>query len=530
MQFNFSRFLLNIEHRDRRFRGLSLACRLLFYGSLASITAILVLRWLIPSLNRGTLLLAFLIPAFLASAAFILGWWKRPDLPRLPLNLDDELKSGARISSLYEERLRGHNSFFRKRLESLVEPLAVDWKRGLRLPRHTLRFLSAGLSGILIAGILLFVPLPFPQAASMVAPAQSETSATQGVRSTAPDREGSAASDDTAVALETHEQVPDSSSDPSDEDPLPLSPNEELSLESVLEELSNLSRGQAQVTAPTTSDELLDLANVQDQAKQALSDMLQDLQEQMEGSPRPLTQEESAGLQELAAQTGDSSLEQATRDLTEETDPAEMDEKMQDLIDEMDPSASDPGAVPETNDDTEDGSSQDAPRSTEISGDEEAGQKFLEQTAQRMEEQANAESQQEGQTQQAASQTDQDESQEPGEAGAAEARMAGEPDDLAQVGGEDGLGGNPSDGPQPGDVGFVREEAPSTIGEEGDFVDEFVTKGVPIEMVPLQNGGSTRFVNFEQMDSILQGRDLPEEAQAAIRRYFELITQPEGGS
>ena len=121
MRFDFSRFLLDIEHRFRRFRGLSLACRLLFYGSIASIAAILGLRWLIPNLDREVMVLALLIPFTMAIAAFIVGWWKRPNLPHLLMHLDDELESGARISSLYEVRLRGHDSFFRHRLESLVE-------------------------------------------------------------------------------------------------------------------------------------------------------------------------------------------------------------------------------------------------------------------------------------------------------------------------------------------------------------------------------------------------------------------------
>ncbi|MCK5827621.1 hypothetical protein KAH43_03765 [Candidatus Bipolaricaulota bacterium] len=530
MPFDFSRFLLEIERRSRRFRGLSLACRLLFYGSLTSIAAILVLRWLLAEHDQGYLFFVLLIPVVLASGAFVLGWWKHPHLPHLLMKLDDELKSGARISSLYEARLRGHDSFFRHRLERLVETLAADWKHGIRLPRHTFGFLSAGLLGILIAGVFLLVPLPFPQAASMLPPQQSESSATQAPRSTAADTTPSTRPDDGAVTLETPEQVPDSLAEPTSEELAQLAPNEALSLESVLDDLGNLSRGQAQVDKPTTSDELLDLAEGQEQAKQALSDMLQDLHEQMEGSPRSLTQQESKGLQELASQTGDSEIKQKTDEITDETDPDALSEKIQDLMDEMDPNSDTPESAPETNDDAEDGSRQDSPQSTEISGDEEAGQKFLEQTAERMQEQANAESQQEGQSQQPANLLDDEDSQDPGQDGNAEARMAGEPDDLAQVGGEDGLGGNPGDGPDPGTVGFIQEDAPSSIGDEGEFVNEFVTKGVPIEMTTSADGTTTRLVDFERMDSILQGRNLPDEAQASIRRYFELITQPEGGS
>lgn len=529
MRFDFSRFLLAIERRSRRFRGLSLACRLLFYGSLTSIAAIAGLQWLAPTLSREVLFFTLLIPLTLAITAFFVGWWKRPNLPHLLLRLDDELESGARISSLYEERLRGHDSFFRHRLESLVEAISTDWKRGLRLQKRTFGFLSAGLSGILVAGIILFVPLPFPQAVSMEAHDQSESPATQMPRSTTPEAARSTTSDEAATTIESRDELADSSMGRSQETK-PLQANEELSLDSVLDDLSGLSRGQTQVDLPTTSDELRELANAQDEARQALSDMLQDLQEQMQGNPRPLTQQESRDLQDLASQTGDPELEEKTDDIVNEPNPDQMGEKLQDLMEEMDPDADDPESSPETNDDTGDGSRQDSPQSTEVSSDEEAGQKFLERTAERLEEQANAESQEDTDSQQAAEPQNEDDPQDPSQDGQAEMRMAGDDDDLSQEGGDDGMGGPDSEGPPPGTVGFVSEEAPASVGEEGEFIDEFVTKGVPVEMGSSETGGTPRFVDFEQLSSILQDRNLPEEAQASIRRYFELITQPEGGS
>ncbi|MBU1048578.1 DUF4175 domain-containing protein [Candidatus Bipolaricaulota bacterium] len=528
MRFDFSRFLLDIEHRSRRFRGLSFACRLLFYGSLVSIAAILCLRWGIPDLSREILLTALLIPITLALAAFGFGWWKRPSLPTLLLQLDDRLASGARISSLYEERLRGRDSFVRQRLESLVETLSQDWKRGLVPQRRTFSFLSAGLSGILIAGVLLFAPLPFPEAASMEAIGQSESSGAQIPQPMASEVARPASSDGTAAPLESRDEVFDSSTgDP--QETKPLGANEELSLDSVLDDLSNLSRGRTQVDLPTTSDELLELVDAQDQARQALSDMLEELQQQMGANPRPLTQQESRQLQDLASQTGDPAIEDMANDLANESNPDQIGEQLQDLMDEMDPNADDPESAPETNEDTGDGSRQDSPQSTEVSGDEEAGQKFLERTAERLEEQANAEAEQDGQSQQPAESQNED-SQDPSQGGQPQMRMSGDGEDLSDTGGEDGMGGPLSEGPEPGTVGFVHEEAPATVGEQGEFLDEFVTKGVPVEMAPSQGSENTHFVDFERMDSILQDRNLPDEAQASIRRYFELITQPEGGS
>ncbi len=529
MRFDFSRFLLDIEHRWRLFRGLLFASQLLFYGSLISIAAVVCLRFAFPTINIMQLFLSLLLPVTLALAAFVVGWWRRPDLPALLLKLDDSLASGARISSLYEERRRGKDSFFRHRLENLVEGLASDWKRGLKPRRKTVGFLSAGLSGILIAAVLTLVPLPFRQAASMAAPAESETTVAMMPQSTPADSVEPSSTSGAAAPLESREDISDGSSG-NPQETKPLNANEELSLESVLDELGGFSRAQTQVDLPTTADELLDLAQAQEEARQALSDMLEDLMEQMEGQPRPLTQQESQQLQDLASQTGDPQIEEQTNDLANDPDPEQMDEKLQDLIEEMNPDAADPESAPETDEDTSDGSRQDSPQSTEVSGDEEAGQKFLERTAERLEDQANANAQQEGESQQSIDSAMKDDSQDPNQDGSPQTRISGDGEDVSETGGEDGMGGPIGEGPEPGTVGFVHEEAPSTVGEQGEFVDEFVTKGVPVEMAPSQGNGSARFVDFERMDSILEDRDLPDEAQASIRRYFELITQPEGGS
>ena len=167
MSFDFSRFLLAVERRSRRFRGLSLASRLLFYGSLACIAALLGLQWLAPGIGPRRMLLLLGIPIAFAFVAFIIGWWRRPHLPHLLMNLDESLGSSARISSLYEERARGRDSFFRHRLEELVAQIAADWKRGLRPPKRTFGFLSAGLVGILIACLIMLAPFPFPQILKM---------------------------------------------------------------------------------------------------------------------------------------------------------------------------------------------------------------------------------------------------------------------------------------------------------------------------------------------------------------------------
>ncbi len=531
MRFDFSRFLLEVDHRFRRFRGLALACRLLFYASIACVAVSLGLRWLIPNPAFGLALLALVIPMSLAVAAFLLGWWKRPDLPHLLLQLDDQLDSGARISSLYEVLTRGHASIFRAQLECLVESISTDWKRGITLPRRSFGFLSAGIAGVLVAcGILIF-PVSLPMAVSSEPP-QSETSATQMPISsmTGPSQEDTRiTSDELSAPLELSEEAAFSQRDPTEE-LTQTQPNEELSLDSILDDLSTLSRGQAQVDAPPTSEELMDLAEAQEQARQALFEMLMDLRERMRNNPRPLTQRESQSLQDQAAQTGDPEIEQRTDDLVNEPNPDQIGEKLQDLMEKLDPDSADPETSPESSEQNGDGSKQETPRSTEISGDEEAGQRFLERTAQQLKEQANAETEQDGASPQQPSQQDEQDNQETSEDGSTDVRMAGDPDDLAQIGGEEGFGGISDDDPAPGEVGFIREDAPSTIGAEGEFVNEFVTKGVPVETAPSETREGTYVVDFERIESILHERGLPEEALDSVRRYFELITQPKGGS
>lgn len=531
MRFDFSRFLLEIEHRFRRLRGLSLACRLLFYGSLACVVVNLGLRWLIPNLPLELALLTLLIPVSLAAAAFLLGWRTRPDLPHLLLQLDEELDSGARISSLYEVRARGQASIFRIPLESLVERISTDWKRGISLPRRTRGFLSAGIAGVLIACAILILPIPLPLAVSVEPPAPGEASAGQiPVSSMTETSQNNArtASNEASAPLESSEEAAFSQQDPTDESPQ-TQPNEELSLDSILDDLSTLSRSATQVDAPPTSEELRDLAEAQEQARQALSEMLEDLQERMQSSPRPLTQQESRSLQDLAAQTGDAEIEEQTDDLVNEPNPDQIGERLQALMEELDPDSAEPETSPESNDGSSDGSRQDTPQSTEISGDQEAAQRFLERTAQQLEEQANAETEQDGDSQQANPQDEEDEQNTDGDE-STDVRMVGDPDDLSQTGGEEGIGGDSGDGPAPGEVGFIREEAPATIGGEGEFINEFVTKGVPVEIAPSETQADTHIVDFEQMESILHERGLPEEAVDSVRRYFELITQPEGGS
>jgi len=531
MRFDFSAFLNAVENRVRRIEGTTLAAKLLLGSGVAALLVNLVL---ILAFRGVPSIWGYVVPAVVLVAVpvgYVIGWARRPAIPRVLLSLDDALGSHARISSLYEVLAADRDDVFRDRLQQAVTRDTVNWKRGLRVPKRTLQTLSAGAVGLLVACALPLLPLPQPDVVASAIPSGIEASGSQAFPSALPGAthpEDSGSRDDTPA--------------PIDPDQLDISPrrpttemrsaegNDELTLDSILDELSSLSEGQAQVDAAPTSDELMELAAAQEEARQALTEMLEELREQMGGSPRPLTQQESRTLQDMASQTGDPEIEERTDELVDEPNPDQVGEKLQDLLEELDPDAQPPETSPETDEDGDSGpGSSDAPQSTEISGDEEAGQRFLERTAEQLQEQADSETQGDSQPQGQMEPRDDSEADDENDEEGPDTRMAGEPDDLAQQGGSDGIGGIDEE-PPAGEVGFVREEAPSTVGQAGEFLDEFVTKGVPVELATTSDGVLSQRIDFDQMASIVRDRGLPEEALESVRRYFELITDPEGGS
>ena len=524
MRFDFAVFLDAVERRVRRIKGVSVAANLLLCAVLTALVVNLLLRFAFRAIPPTW---GYVAPAVLLAAlpgAFIVGWSKRPVAAHMLLRLDDALGSHARISSLYEVVTADRSGLFRDRLESAVAQDTTDWKRALPIPKRTVRTLSAGCVGLLLACVLPLIPLPQQDAVASALPDGSETSASQVLPSSLPeatDPDGSADRDDSPTPMEAEIDV--SPRQPTLETSS-NGENEEVTLDSVLDDLSSLSEGSAQVDAVPTTDELRELASAQEAARQALTDMVDNLREQMSQNPRPLTQQESNTLQDLASQTGDPEIEERTDDVVDEPDPDQIGEKLQDLLEEADPNAEPPESSPESqeNDGGSSGPSE-TPQSTEISGDEEAGQRFLERAADELQEQADAQAEGDGQPQSQSKPRDDSDAEDRQDENGQQVQLPGDPDDLAQEGGSDGLGGPTEDAPD-GEVGFVHEEAPSTVGEEGEFLDEFVTKGVPVEVSTTSEGTTTRIVDFEQMASIVHERGLPEEALESVRRYFELIT------
>lgn len=533
MRFEFSRFLRDVERRVRRIKGLMLAATLLVYMSAAALAANLLLRFVFRGVPTGWGYVATAALLVAVPIAFVAGWSKRPSMSPMLLRLDDALGSDACISSLYEVRTHDTGGVFRDRLEASVAAAASsDWRRGLPVPKRTMGTLSAGILGVVMAAIVPLIPVSQPDVAASGTPQQSETSAA-AQSSAFPDATHAADADDrdsSPSAMDPQEEMDISPRAPTEEHLSPT-PDEELTLDSVLDDLTSLAEGRIQVDAPPTSEELMELAEAQEEARQALTEMLEELQQQMGGRPRPLTQQESRTMQDLASQTGNPEIEERTDELVDEPDPEQIGEKLQDLLEEMDPDAAPPETSPETDEEEGSGSGpSDTPQSTEISGDEEAGQRFLERTADELQEQADAETEGDGQPQEPSQPRDDSDAQDPQDEEGPDVRIAGEPDDLSQQGGSEGLGGLDEESADGEEVGFVREEAPSTVGEQGEFTDEFVTKGVPVEVGTASDGRATRIVDFEKMASIVRERGVPNEAVESVRKYFELITGAEGGS
>ena len=78
-------------------------------------------------------------------------------------------------------------------------------------------------------------------------------------------------------------------------------------------------------------------------------------------------------------------------------------------------------------------------------------------------------------------------------------------------------------------LGNLSEQERAKIGSEGEFASEFVTEGVPIELVPGSDGEEPSFrVSYEQIVSVLRERGVPQGGIEIVRDYFNAITT-EGG-
>jgi len=533
MRFDFSRLLNDIASRHRHLRGAGLASSVLLYGGGCALLLGIGARLFFPDLSSWAVLVLPALVLLGALAAYLVQWSRRPYLPSLLIRLDDQLDSKARISSLYEIRQRSGNPLIRDRLEALVEHAAQNWERGMPRPRRVVPYSSIGATLIVLAAAFVIIPLPALRTQAGLPEDSGLTAASRPITDIPSARQPEL---ETAEETETHNPAPVLPSDeltivddPGSEGAHVSPPEDNLNLDSVLKDLEEMGGSSSSLMRNPDAEGLPELTEAQQQAMQTLTEMLSEMLEQMQAEGRSsLTNDEAQALQSAAAQTGNPDLQDLTDELANDAEAREdAEDALQDLLDEIEEGESTSDGIDETMEGQTDSQQQD---STAVEGDQEAAQRFLERASEELEQQGaedvQAESPQDSSTPQSAS----SDPNEPSDQDSTLAEVGENPEEDTMSGGAEGTPGEDSEGPEQ-EPEFVREEAPSTLGSEGEFVNEFVTKGVPIETGRSTTGiGVTHRVDYTRIDSILRQRGLPDEALDAVKRYFEAISQPEGGS
>ncbi len=521
MPFDYSRFLGVLEARARRLRGLSLASLGWAGTSAAVLAGMLAVRLLRIPLPYWSLSALVLPPLFAGAVAYAIGRSSQPRIPLLLLRVDDALGLKARLSSLYELRQRGGGSIFRQRIESEVRDAISGWRSALPIARRTIVQGSAGVCCVALAFGLAVVPLP-SVSQSPLNLADTLSTLAQDLRPDSTDGSAAPATEATApMTLRTDGE----SREQSDTTALEASDRNDATLDDIMRDLTGLSPNEA-VLVPVSPDEIEELAKLQGEATRAVRQLLERIRDRLEDSPptdsSELTPEELAALQREIDRGGlPPELEQGLNELMNRPESRSVEEIVEQLLDQFGDDA-----------ESESGSSEDEesapPQSTAVARSPQNIDELLEELGQA--------SSDEGQGSDVGVSAGPNESGEPsqdtdGEQSAGDRSSivgANGMEDPSQVGGSEGPGGA-TDEEEQREPGFVREEEGAKIGSEGEFVNEFVTEGVPIELAPDSARGEPSFrVNYEQIASILRERGLPEGAIEIVRDYFNAIT--EGGS
>ncbi len=485
---HFAEILRRVEARSRRLCGLRRASvGLAGVGALSLISVLLRYTGLLRCTRPCAWGLIFL-PLFGAALLYIVGWMRQVDLPRTLLRIDLSLETGERLSSLYELHRRGGSNVFRKRLEEAVARQAFLWKRGLPLGRARFALLGGGMAVLASVLLVAFAPASLP---SSVVVHPTMASGNAEVRTIAPQSE-------------TPPTLPGGAVPQGGEVGLPGESVPDRELEDLLSELweSPASEGILNEASGGSAE----LIRAQKERAKALADLLERIEERLKEEGGGLTPEERRALSELAQQMGNAPLRQALRELLQEDDPQALTEgfeKFRSLAESL-------------ADQQETAAEETAVGDSPPSGESE-----------------------EGEAQAAVNwgqpQPEDEEASEGASEGEAGSPSYGSPSDQEEdlatgneesFGGEEGAAGGES--PFAASPGFMPSELAGMVGESGAF-REFMTKGVPLEPVPTQNGETTRLlVDYDALRALLEERAIPTEAREIIRTYFETITQ--GGS
>jgi len=264
-------------------------------------------------------------------------------------------------------------------------------------------------------------------------------------------------------------------------------------------------------TAPATGGALLseggalgELIEEQRQRARALEELLSRLEERLrQGQQAGLTEDERRTLRQMLPSVTDPQLRQTLENLVEETDPEALQEQVGQALrltraiarSQDDQSAQQQEKIRPTPEDV---------RQSESALDwspPEAPEE--ETTADGVETPRNA--------------------GEDGDVGASEQGQPGRgEEDIDSRGGTSGVPGDTV--PSEQQPGFVSTDLAARVGSTGEF-DEFLTKGVPLELDVAQGGQGLYSVNYETLRAILEGRLIPPETRDVVKRYFNAITQ-----
>jgi len=507
--FDLSRLIHSALHRARVLRGLWFASSATAATGFVVSGATVALRLLTSPLPVWALSALLGAPLAAGALAFVIGRATHPQILPLLLRIDDVLGLHERVSALYELRQRGGTSALRTRLENGVLRAASAWREALPVARRTLVAASVGSGCLLVAAAAAFAPLPrhapsaLPSRTVVTAPAAPPPEHPRMTSANAPPGT-SAARDPMATERQADATSPDGPN-PFDE---------------TLRDLSQATQGDTVVSADGQSGPA-EMARERAEALHAMTEFLESVLDRLEAATSSgasgLTEDEAQQLRQQLAQGGlppelrapfegllggpegedlAEAIEQLLAGLSDEAPPDEADgsppsttavapdpSAINDLLDRWSAST---GAEPPAGD----GSGLHAPASPAPSLDQEDRS---------------------GAGTDTASGLHRPSSDEEGGADSLSDLSAGEEGALETTEPE-----------------FLREAEVSRLGSEGDFLREFLTKGVPVEVVDAADADPTFRVDYERMASVMRARGVPEGAIDIVRAYFSAIT--EGGS
>ncbi|MCD6494731.1 hypothetical protein J7K60_01615 [Candidatus Bipolaricaulota bacterium] len=476
-----------VERRAHRVRAFRVAAMCFSLALAPILVAFLLERGRMAVISHGAWLALSVLPAIVLIASFLVVRRMPVNTPRVLLRVDSKLEMEERLSSLYEIYERNQAGPYREMLETWLLGRRLSWKRALPLG-HTALLIPIGLA--LLVAVLVTSSL-FPISSNLPAPTSGQ------VTSSADGGAQSIAASSRSERSETQSQISPSASGTS-----ALSDSDTQPQHDLQDVLGKLWSSPSSPGVISSDQEGLDqLISQQRQAAKRLKELISQIQKRLADGGGGLTPEEKSALSSLAEQIGNESLRQALRGLAKEEDSEELQKRLQQtqkLAQSLQEEGSGPPAQAMTNepsDSSQHDESDGLAYSTPMAGSPDEGGNH--------------------------------DSTGGGAPSAGNTTHDTNADRLQE--GDDPFGGagsgSASAPPTSATPQFTRREIVGSMGSAGDF-KEFVTKGVPVEEAPSNEGApSILRVDYDRLRALLSGRTLSPEVEDVVRRYFDDITQ-----